>query len=217
LLKRQVLIYLKSGGIVIIYLKNGEISYFSQLITLIDSTPRKQSTLLIGIDGCGGAGKSTFANRLSKECSSVTVVHMDDFYLPSTQIIDAKPAVKPIGADFDWKRVLNNILVPVSQNIEGAYQRYDWETDSLAEWHNVPVGGIVIIEGVYSIRKELADLYDLTIWVDCPRGIRLLRGMERDGEEAKELWENNWMIAEDIYVEAHKPIERADIVVKGTN
>ena len=200
-----------------IYSKNGENNNFSQLISLIDSTPSKQSTLLIGIDGCGGSGKSTFANRLKDEYSSVTIVHMDDFYLPSSQIIEAHPANKGIGADFDWKRMLNNILIPINQNKEGAYQRYDWETDSLAEWHKVPVGGIVIIEGVYSTRKELANLYDLTIWVDCPREIRLLRGHERDGEEAKELWENNWMIAEDIYVETHKPIERADIVVKGTN
>ncbi len=200
-----------------IYSKNGEINNFSQLSSLIDSTPRKQSTLLIGIDGCGGAGKTTFANRLKEEYSSVTVVHMDDFYFPSTHIVEAEPAIKPIGADFDWERVLSNILVPVSQNREGVYQRYDWETDSLAEWRKIPVGGIVIIEGVYSTRKELANFYELTIWVDCPREIRLLRGMERDGEEAKELWENNWMIAEDIYVETHKPIERADIIVKGTN
>lgn len=206
---------MKSGDTVIFYTKNDEFNKYRQLLTIIDSTPRKQSTMLIGIDGCGGSGKTTFANLMKEACSSVTVVHMDDFYLPSSQIIKAQPANKPIGADFDWKSVLINILIPVSRNIEGAYQRYDWETDSLAEWHNVPVGGIVIIEGVYSIRKELANIYDLTIWVDCPREIRLRRGLNRDGEEARQLWENNWMVAEDLYVKHHQPMERADIVVKG--
>jgi uridine kinase len=62
------------------------------------------------------------------------------------------------------------------------YQRYDWETDKLSEWHTVPAGGIVIIEGVYSIRKELEDKYDFKVWVDCPRKIRLSRGLERDGD-----------------------------------
>lgn len=187
-----------------------------QLISSIDSIPKKQSTLLIGIDGCGGSGKSTFAKELKAKCSNVTVVHMDDFYLPSSQIIKTHPKIKPIGADYDWKRVLYQVLGPISQDKEGHYQRYDWETDGLAEWHTVPIGGVVIIEGVFSIRKELAKKYDFTIWVDCPRELRLSRGLERDGEDARDMWENNWMISEDLYIETHKPTERANLIVNGT-
>ncbi|QAS54550.1 uridine kinase family protein [Halobacillus litoralis] len=172
--------------------------------------------MLIGIDGCGGSGKSTLANKLSDECSNVMIVHMDDFYLPSSQIIKKDPKQKPIGADFDWKRVLNQVIEPIRQNKAGYYQRYDWDANELAEWHTVPVGGIVIIEGVYSIRNELANKYDFTIWVDCPRKTRLSRGVERDGEEMREMWEKNWMASEDIYMEEHKPHERADHIVNGT-
>ncbi|MFT9818162.1 uridine kinase family protein [Lysinibacillus sp. NPDC056185] len=187
------------------------------MIRSINSIQKKQSTLLIGIDGCGGAGKSTLANKLKDEFSNVTVVHMDDFYLPSSQLIKTSTEKKPVGADFDWKRVLNQVLEPINQNIKTRYQRYDWDADDMAEWHSVPVGGTVIVEGVYSIRKELSNKYDFTIWVDCPRETRLSRGLERDGEEARDMWENNWMISEDIYVEKHKPFERADIIVFGTN
>jgi len=195
---------------------NGKFNNFEQLISSINLIPKKQSTLLIGVDGCGGAGKSTLANKLKDKCSNVTVVHMDDFYLPTSQIIKLSPEKKPIGADFDWKRVLNQVLKPISQNQEGQYQRYDWEKDDLAEWHTVPIGGIVIVEGVYSIREELVNKYDFTIWVNCPREIRLLRGLERDGEVSRDMWENNWMISEDIYVNEHKPYGRADLVVNGT-
>ncbi len=196
--------------------KKGEIYNFEEFVSSINSIPRKQSTLLIGIDGCGGSGKSTFANEIKEECTNVTVVHMDDFYLPSSQIIEAGPKQKPIGSDFDWKRVLNQVLEPISQNQEGYYQSYDWDADELAGWHTVPVGGIVIIEGVYSIRNELANEYDITMWVDCPRVTRLSRGLERVGEKARDIWENNWMISEDIYVEEQKPYERADLIVNGT-
>ena len=72
---------------------------------------------------------------------------------------------------------------------------------------------IVIIEGMYTIRKELADKYYLKIWGDSPRDIRLSRGLERDGEEAREMWESNWMVSEDMYVKAPKPFERADLRV----
>lgn len=178
-------------------------------------TSKKQSTFLIGIDGCGGSGKSTYADKIKEVFSDVTIVHMDDFYLPTNQILKIDATKKPIGADFDWKRLLNQVLEPLSQEKEGYYQRYDWETDSLAKWHTVPIGGIVIIEGVYTIREELADKYDLKIWVDCPRNIRLSRGLERDGEQAREMWESNWMVSEDLYVEKQKPFARADLIVSG--
>ncbi|MEK4426453.1 uridine kinase family protein [Solibacillus sp. FSL K6-1523] len=193
----------------------GQFNSLKQLVDSINESSKKKSTLLIGIDGCGGSGKSTFADKIKEECSNVTIVHKDDFYLPSSEIINTHPTKKPIGADFDWKRLLTQVLEPLSQEKEGHYQRYDWDTDSLAEWHTVPVGGIVIIEGVYSIRKELVDRYDFKVWVDCPREKRLSRGLDRDGEEAREMWENNWMISEDIYVEKHKPYESADIVADG--
>lgn len=185
------------------------------LINSISSIPRKQKTLLIGIDGCGGSGKSTLANSLLMHCSDVTVVHMDDFYLPSAQRIDIHPVEKPIGADFDWMRMLTEVIEPLSQNKEGCYQRYDWENDILSEWHSVPIGGIVVIEGVYTLRNELIAKFDYTIWIDCPRDVRLARGLMRDGEGAREMWVNNWMIAEDLYVEKHKPREKAHLIVNG--
>ncbi|MCH4825908.1 uridine kinase [Planococcus halocryophilus] len=186
-----------------------------QVINSISSIPRKRKTLLIGIDGCGGSGKSTLADKLKMDCTDVTVVHMDDFYLPSPQRINALPEEKPIGADFDWKRMLKDVIEPLSQNKEGCYQRYDWDDDNLAEWHTVPVGGIVVIEGVYSLRNELVDKYDHTIWVDCPRDVRLSRGLARDGGNARDMWVNNWMVSEDLYVEAHKPLEKSNLLVTG--
>ncbi|HDR7355813.1 TPA: AAA family ATPase [Bacillus wiedmannii] len=177
----------------------------------------EQSLLIIGIDGCGGAGKSTLANKIKSKFSTVTIVHMNDFYLPSSQIINEHPTNKSIGADFDWKRLLQEVLDPISNGIEGCYKRYDWETDSLAETHTVPAIGIVIIEGVYATRQELAEMYDLKIWVNCPRETRIKRGIARDGETARDMWENNWMVAEDMYVESHKPHEFADFIIDGTN
>ena len=41
-----------------------------------------------------------------------------------------------------------------------------------------------------------------TIWVDCPCEVRLRRGVERDGERMRAVWVEEWMPAEDLYVEA---------------
>jgi uridine kinase len=121
-----------------------------------------------------------------------------------------------IGSDFDWVRLRRQVLEPLQNDNPGHYQRYDWNTDSLAEWHNVPIGDTVIIEGNYTTRKELAAFYEVKIWIDCPRELRLLRGLERDGEKARPVWEDYWMPAEDLYLESHKPFDYADLIIDGS-
>lgn len=167
-----------------------------------DNLPGKQKTLLVGIDGCGGAGKTTLAQKIKKSLENLTIVRMDDFYFKDY---------------FDWKRLKRQVLEPLSKNETAEYQRYSWLTESLAEWQTIEVGGIVIVEGVYSTRKELADFYDFKIWVETPRKIRLQRGIERDGEAMREKWESVWMLAEDIYIKNDLPCERADLIMNGYN
>nr|WP_285768690.1 uridine kinase [Peribacillus sp. SI8-4] len=176
----------------------------------------KRFPYLIAIDGRGGSGKSTLASLIQAACPGSAVIHMDDFHFPSSQRIQLPPSQKQIGADYDWKRLFFQVLQPLSEGMEAKYQRYDWDKDALAEWHVVPSDCLVIVEGTYSTRKELAWLYNFTVWVECPRDRRLERGLERDGEEARQMWEDNWMIQEDLYVESQKPQERTNLVVDGT-
>lgn len=73
----------------------------------------------------------------------------------------------------------------------------------------------MVIEGVYSIRKELINMTLQFGLIDCPRETRLLRGIDRDGEEARDVRENNWMILEDFYVKRHMPHKKADFIISG--
>ena len=58
-----------------------ELLTHSQLIDLIESaTPAMgMSTSIVAIDGCGCAGKSTFAALLSALLGDCPIVHTDDF------------------------------------------------------------------------------------------------------------------------------------------
>ena len=186
----------------------------TQLLYRVEHIQRSHATLLIGIDGCGGAGKSTFAAELKESRPDVTIVAMDDFYFSSSQRPVRKVSLERIGAEFDWKRLYRQVVEPLGQDCMGHYQRYDWSSDRLAEWHTVPVGGVVVIEGVYATRTELAQFYDYKVWIECPREVRLARGLARDGEGARHKWENEWMPAEDYYVAVYNPAGNADFVIK---
>jgi uridine kinase len=164
--------------------------------------PKRRRTLIITIDGYGGSGKSTLAGALASGSGEVVVVRTDDF---------ARPNVP----GWEWKRMRTQVLDPLDRDLPGKYQRHDWNSDSSAEWRSVPVGGIVIVEGVSSMRTELGPYWDLAVWVTCSYERRLARGIARDGEAKQSQWERVWIPQEDEYVAAQKPEQRADVVVSG--
>lgn len=188
-----------------------------ELLTLLHGTERRRQTLLVAIDGRGGSGKSTFARRLERASEEVTVVEFDDFYLPLAQRRARTAAGNTeIGGNFDWRRLCDQVLTPLSHDEPANYQRYDWPSDELAEWHSVPVGGIVLIEGNYSTRQKLFAVYDYTIWIDAPHDVRLERGIRRGGADTRERWLTEWMPEEDRYIAAEDPAKRVDLLLDGT-
>jgi uridine kinase len=174
---------------------------------------------IVGIDGLGGSGKSTLADRLRHRLEAfnlnVTIVHFDDFFLPSAERSQLPFNLRPIGSDFDWIHLREQVLKPLREGRSARYLRYDWPSDQLAESHEILPGGIVIIEGVYSTRAELRDFFDYRIWVDCPGNLRLNRGLARDGESIRSRWLNEWMPAEDRYFNEQQPQTFAHTIIDG--
>ena len=82
-----------------------------------------------------------------------------------------------------------------------------------AEWQTLVDYHVVIVEGVYALRRELRTFYDLTMWMDCPRSIRLARGIVREGEAARAQGEHDWMPAEDHYIATERPYLTANFYV----
>jgi uridine kinase len=172
----------------------------SELVAAILQLPR--SVRLVAIDGPGGSGKSTFASLLSAAAGGAPVIHTDDF----------ASADNPINW---WPRLLEQVITPLTNGEPAHYQRYDWPSESLAEWHTVQPAPIVIIEGVSAARSEWSDHLTFVIWIETPREVRLARAVERDGDDALEDWEV-WMGEEDLHYERDPTRERADFVIDGT-
>ena len=183
------------------------------LLSRLDQlSPNGGKAVLVGVDGCGGSGKSTLTRLLAGALSDASIVETDDFYLPSC---DRQKSPDEIGDHFDWKRLERQVLRPLSEGRDGRFQCYDWGRDELTGWRDVPDRRIVLVEGVYSTRRELSGYYDFTIWIDATRETRLTRGLARDGDEARDRWVDDWMPAEDRYVSVHAPSRTADLVVIG--
>lgn len=182
-----------------------------ELLALLRELATGRMPALVGVDGCGGSGKSTLASSLARVApAEVAVVEADDFYLPSAE----RDGRAGSGAAYDWARLREEALLPLADGRPALYRRYDWVADRIGEEECVvEPAPLVLIEGVYCTGPGLADHLDLALWVECPRELRLERGLLRDGPQSLPNWVDVWMPAEDEYVAAHDPAGRAHLVV----
>ncbi|MCX5001442.1 AAA family ATPase [Streptomyces sp. NBC_00638] len=172
---------------------------------------------LIAMDGMGGSGKSTLASAVAG-LGGAAVVHGDDFYRPMDA--DERAGLTPAqGYDryFDWQRIRDEVLTPLTAGRDAAYRRYDWSTGALATDGTLAVArdGIVVVEGVYTARPELADHYDLVVYVDTPPDESLRRLRVRGDDHGPIDWEARWRLAEEHYLATSRLRERADLVIPG--
>jgi uridine kinase len=178
----------------------GQVATYGELAARILALPSDRSRL-VAIDGPGGAGKSVFATRLSRALAGAPIVQTDDF------------ATGEPGEEW-WPRLQRQVIQPLVTGRPAHYRRYDWNRRALAEWRQVPPSPAVIIEGVSSARRVFARELALAVWVHAPRAVRLARGLERDGEDARPTWEA-WMADEDAYFRADDTITRCAPLVDG--
>jgi uridine kinase len=154
--------------------------------------------VLVGIGGHGGAGKTTLARSIP----GAQVVSTDEFW---------------DGREFELSRLRADVIEPLLRDETAEYRAFDWESQRLfATPRFVQPRGVIVIEGVCALHTLFREAYDLRIWVDAPRELRLARGIARDGEEARHVWETQWMPSEDRYVERDDPISAAHLIVDGS-
>lgn len=167
---------------------------------LADEFPRR--TVYVGVDGCGAAGKTMFADLIAAVVPRAVVVHIDDF-------------AGPCLPEWDWDRFRNEIVLPLRAGRWAHYQRWDWDRNEGAEWHDIETRQVVVVEGVSATRAEVDVAWDYTVWVEAPREVRLARARARDGAEQMPRWLVDWMPSEERYIAREHPQERVDAIVSG--
>ena len=170
--------------------------------------PTVGTSKLVGIDGHGGAGKSTLAALLAIQFSAV-VIHTDDF------------------ASWDnpknwWPRLIADVLEPLSKGARTvSYERSQWWPDhEPTPVIDAPATQIIILEGVSVLRKEFRPFLAAGVFVWATRDACMRRGVERDAthgtpDEIRAIWEQYYS-DEEAYFRRDDPKRYADVVLDGT-
>jgi uridine kinase len=158
---------------------------------------RRRDLVLVGIGGRGGAGKTTLAHMIP----GAVVIGTDEFW---------------DGTGFDLGRLRRQAFEPLLAGRDARFASFDWKAQEPRGERVVRPHGPIVVEGVCALHRLFRDDYQLRVWVEAPRELRLARGLERDGEDARSTWEDVWMPMEDRYIARDDPVSAADLIVDGS-
>ncbi|MGN0638360.1 MAG: AAA family ATPase [Huintestinicola sp.] len=185
-------------------------------------------TVIIGIDGLGGAGKSTVSECIKKTFAKtdiqITILHIDDFIQPRAVRYSDKAEEWECYYNLQWRYdyLIDEIIKPIrsGEPFHKKIELYDKDNDCyILSDTDIPVGSVVIIEGIFLQREELRDLFDFMIYIDVPEETRLKRVLERDGyigdkEQIAAKYNSRYFPAERYYCEHCSPAENAQLVTR---
>ncbi|UKS63572.1 uridine kinase [Rossellomorea marisflavi] len=177
---------------------------------------------MIGIDGLGGSGKTSLAQRIHGNLLTgprqTVLIHLDDHIVPSCYRYDTGRPQWQEYYKLQWdvggpRHIFFDLLT--SPHLLFHVPFYDKHSDSIVQKQlDIEEDAVVLVEGVFLQRPERIEYFDAVIFVDCPFHTRKHRVTSRDGylgDEAAILkaYENRYWPAEDYYMTSIRPREQA--------
>ena len=164
----------------------------------------------LAIEGGSASGKTTLAAVL-QSIYGCAVVHADDFFLQPHQRTEER--FSQPGGNLDRERLLEEVLAPLSKEEIVRYRRFDCGAMALGQWEELPDTPLTVVEGAYSMHPELADYYDLSVFLEVSAEEQANRIHLRNAPAMAQRYLNEWVPMENRYFETFAIKARCDLVI----
>jgi uridine kinase len=140
-------------------------------------------SLVLGIGGGTGAGKTTIARRITEGVESVSVVPLDNYYRERSGVpVEERRGINYDHPDaFDWPLVREQ-LSALCEGRPIEMPQYDFTVHNRTdETVRVEPGEVVVVEGILALHDDdLGGMLDLRLYVETDADVRILRRIRRD-------------------------------------
>lgn len=177
---------------------------------------------LIAVDGVDCAGKTTFADALAARLHRPVVrAGVDDFPQPRA-VRHRRGRLSPEGAyrdTTDLAALERELLRPFAQGRPHRTRTWALHADApeLPCRTTAPADAVLLLDGVYVQRPELAPWWHLVVRLVVPQDEVLRRAARRDGPASVPVYEARYLPAQALYVAEADPDRRAAVLVDNTH
>jgi uridine kinase len=173
---------------------------FDDIRALLNRRTESSTPTFILIDGPAGAGKTTLAKEIVTTMGVGEIIHCDDLYNGWDDALT--PTLE--------HTIKEQILIPMQEKAPVNYRKYDWVAGRFGELRELPATPLIILEGVGCALPSVANVADLSIWIDIPFDLGLERVLNRDGAAiGQEMMV--WITRQDEFFAAHRNRENCAI------
>ena len=168
----------------------------------------RQDRVILAIDGCCTAGKTTLAEKIAAEFDC-NVFHMDDFFLQPHQRTPRR--YEEAGGNVDYERFREEVLLPLEVGLPFSYRPFSCRTFALAEPVAVMPKALNIVEGTYSLHPHFGECYDLKVLLTVSPETQRSRILQRPAHLHQSFFDR-WIPMERRYLEELDIASRCDFV-----
>ncbi|MGE7632283.1 kinase [Bacillus paramycoides] len=180
----------------------------------------KDERFILGIDGLSRSGKTTLVKELEEDMKQsgipFHIFHIDDHITERNKRYNTGFAewYEYYNLQWDIEWLQQNLFQKLHSNMQLELPYYHDETD-ICEMKEIqlPLVGVIIVEGVFLQRKEWREFFHYLVYLDCSRETRFLRESVETQQNLSKFQSRYWK-AEDYYMEMELPRKRADLVIR---
>jgi uridine kinase len=204
----------------------GTVKLLAERITEARQRTPSNRAGLVAISGIDGCGKGYVASRLSEALQAanlrVALIGIDGWLnLPQQRFDPDDPAGHFYEHALRFDEMFAQLILPLR---DSRFVRLEAELaeETAHEYHKHIYDfsdiDVILLEGIYLLKRAFAGYYDLSIWVDCTFETALERALKRAQEglppdATAEAYRTIYFPAQRIHFDRDNPVAAASIAI----
>jgi uridine kinase len=186
--------------------------------------PRRST--LAAISGIDGSGKGYLTREIDRHLRdrgfTVAVINVDGWLrLPHERFSSARPAEHFYTNAFRFEEMFEKLVVPLrerrwvsveadlAEETASAYRKFHYQFSDI---------DIILLEGIYLLKREYQHHYDVSLWIDCSFDTALKRAVARAQEglppkETIRAYKQIYFPAQELHFRRDSPRQAASLIL----